>query len=148
MLKKQRQKLEKRLSRLNSGERRRLYKRAAQLRKAASRSLKKHRKSRRESKDNLAEDTPTFEKHRQRPQESLDEWVLKLLAEEHLPASDSVCETSVQGEFREGMVVWVGGGTCRVFEAEQEFFCKLRPSVATVQRTDLAVGDRVLISEQ
>jgi len=128
--------LEARLAALGPAERRRLYKRALKLRKEMSRSTAAHRaamgKKGRRSPRGEWDDAPAFERSRNRPTESLDDCVLRLLLEEH---GGSAVESSAEDTptLRTGTVVAIASGTCAIHAEGRRITCILPPDIATAQ---------------
>ncbi|MEE8141622.1 MAG: ribosome small subunit-dependent GTPase A [Planctomycetota bacterium] len=132
--------LKARLAKLNSGEQRKLYKRASKLRKASQARTQKRRQKRRGQDGEELERTAPMKRRG-----SLDEWVLRLLDEELISETEP-WDSQDHNSIREGWVTWVGPASCRVRFGDEESPCMLRKELAMTQRTDLAVGDRVCVS--
>ena len=127
------------LTRRGDHDRRVLHRKAARLRKAAQ-EPDRRRRSRRADGD---EEEPRFEKRRRRRGGSLEEWADQLRVED-APLEELATE---RGATEEATVVAVAAGRCRVLlDAGGEADCLLAPEIATAQRTDLAVGDRVCVA--
>jgi ribosome biogenesis GTPase len=127
------------LTRRGDHDRRVLHRKAARLRKAAQ-EPDRRRRSRRADGD---EEEPRFEKRRRRRGGSLEEWADQLRVED-APLEELASE---RGATEEATVVAVAAGRCRVLlDVGGEADCLLAPEIATAQRTDLAVGDRVCVA--
>ncbi|MEN8183395.1 MAG: ribosome small subunit-dependent GTPase A [Myxococcota bacterium] len=131
------------LARKGDHERRALYQRAARLRKAAAEPARRRRKG-----PSFGEDEEGgFERLGRRRSGSLEEWVERLRAEE-APGSGAPQEPELVEATTDGTVIWLGPGRARVLlDAGGELECLLCPEIAVTQRSDLAVGDRVAVSE-
>ena len=138
--------LEERIQELDGGERQRLYKRAARMRKASVELASGHGKRRRRSTRDWLDshdDGPAVQKMTCSSSDPLDHWVERLIDQEDrdVPGSEPA---PMFGERTEGVVVGIGPGRCRVWiDADREHDCRLNLELAETQRTDLAVGDRV-----
>lgn len=135
--------LQKTLAGLSGNERRHLYKQAAKMRKAARGKLVADGRGHRDIVDGeLAEtEAPDFEKLSRRQENSLDDWVLRLLTEEGQTAVEAAAETGA-ATFT-GLVVSVAAGRCGVLREDEWLECALPPGLAIAQQTGLAVGDQV-----
>jgi ribosome biogenesis GTPase / thiamine phosphate phosphatase len=132
------------LADLSANERRQLYKQAAKLRQAAqtkrpSRGRGRHSSAGGELAD--YEEAPVFEKVSRSGADSLNDWVLRLLAEDGEPPTQRRVEAPVGGQI--GIVVSVAAGRCSVLCDTERVECFLRPELAMGQQTSLAVGDEV-----
>ena len=129
----QRKELNERLSCIDSNERHKLYKRAAQIRKSNIRDDKpKHRERIALDDDEAAPIRP------RKSNGSLDEWVLKLLRQ------DAPASINQDSEKLQGTVVWVGQKVCRLRIPGAELQCELSPDIARVQQSAVAVGDQAI----
>lgn len=134
------------LASLSDEDRQRLYKQAARKRKAAiadKRTKKRVNYTREYNQDKLTEDRG-FEKRKGPRPVSLEDWVLKLLAEEDF--DKKAAATDAAKETHQGIVLAVRSSKCRVAYDGQEIKCLLRPELTMGQRSDLAVGDDVKFS--
>jgi len=126
---------------LRDEERRQLYKRAANLRRASQNKTSKP-KHRRSLEEVDPDDVESFEKRRRRYKGSLRQWAAALLEDDAasaVAAIDGVAEPT-----DEGLVLFATGGRCRVLLEDGEARdCAVAPEWAGSQRSDLAVGDRV-----
>jgi ribosome biogenesis GTPase len=129
---KQRKELNERLATLDSRERHKLYKRAAQLRKSGSRTEKPKHVAR------VALDDEEVSYRKPKPVESLDQWVLKLLQQ------DAPALISSTDERMQGTVIWVGQRACRIRVPGAELNCDLSPDIVRHQQSAIAVGDEVV----
>jgi ribosome biogenesis GTPase len=128
------------LTRRGDHDQRVLQRKAARLRKAAQQPDRRRRPRGADGED----EEPRFEKRRRRRSGSLDEWVGQLRVEEDAPLEELV---SGQDPGEKATVIAVASGRCRVLlDAGGEADCLLAPEIATAQRTDLAVGDRVCVT--
>ncbi len=134
------------LAALSETDRRRLYKQAARKRKAAM-NLNRNKRddfTRKYHQDELGEFQGEFQKRSRRGPVSLEDWVLKLLAETEFDRDqanmDAVLETFPAA------VVALRANHCQVIHDSQELTCLLRPELTIAQRSDLAVGDQVNFS--
>jgi ribosome biogenesis GTPase len=129
------------LTRRGDHDRRVLQRKAARLRKAAQQPDRRRRPRGTGGED----EEPRFEKRRRRRGGSLEEWA------EQLRVEDAPLEELASGQepTEEATVVAVAAGCCRVLlDAGGEADCLLAPEIATAQRTDLAVGDRVCVARR
>jgi ribosome biogenesis GTPase / thiamine phosphate phosphatase len=135
--------LKQALAGLSDNERRHLYKQAAKLRQAAQGKRGSVGRSRRSMAGGQTdeEEATVFEKLSRGGTGSLNDWVLRLLAEE----GESRTGRSAQSpaETRRGLVVAVAAGRCSVLCGTERVDCLLRPELAMGQQTGLAVGDQV-----
>ncbi|MHB8637553.1 MAG: ribosome small subunit-dependent GTPase A [Fimbriimonadaceae bacterium] len=128
---KRRTELASRLAGLDSNERKKLYKRAAMLRKA----------SRRPERSGVVVDDSddAAPAYRKRPPASLQDLVFRLLEQE-------LIEPEAAGStLAEGTVVWLGRLSCRVRTADGELECEISRELARDQQTSLAVGDVAVV---
>ena len=64
-------------------------------------------------------------------------------------ATEPPIATSVDGDFDSAAIVMsVASGRCRVFHEGRELDCTVSPELAVQQKSALAVGDRVLVTEE
>ena len=146
MRKSDKKKLQEKLAALNPADRQRLYKQAARKRKAAATKNRKQRgdltKSFREGKQH---GSGGLEKLGARGPVSLEDWVLKLLAEEDFDKKEAESDAAL--ETFSGTVITVKAGQCSVVtEDDKRIKCLLRPELAMAQKSDLAVGDIIRYS--
>ena len=67
----------------------------------------------------------------------------------HLDEQQEAAVEEVEGEFAEaGIVISVTSGRCRVFKDGEELDCAVPPDLAVRQKSALAVGDRVRVSDE
>jgi ribosome biogenesis GTPase len=129
--------LRQQLEELSDVERRRLYKRAAKEKKKDDRERESGRASykipRNKKKDRHSEATK---------ERSLDDWALRLLAQDLVEAEEKVYE----GEGSRGTVAGTYSGWCDVLlhETGETVLCHLVGELARSQKTSLAVGDEVV----
>ena len=131
---------------MSEEDRQRLYKQAARKRKAAvadKRTKKRVDYTREYHQDKLTEDSG-FEKRKGPRPVSLEDWMLKLLAEEDF--DKKAAATDAAKETHTGIVLAVRSSKCRLAYDGQEIKCLLRPELTMGQRSDLAVGDDVKFS--
>lgn len=119
-----------------------LLKQAAKLRKAGREEPKRVRfRAGQTAWEQLSEeDLPVFEKRSRSKADSLSEWAKKLTEEQ--PGHQ------IETGFRGGLVLSIQPGTCEVLCEGEQLDCILRPHLARIQRSGLAVGDQVLISTE
>lgn len=135
-----REHLEHLLSTMDAGAQQRLYKRASQIRKLAQ--AKGKREPRRREIDDEA--TAYVRKSdRSRGGGSLHDYVLRLLDEEQAAVESAEHGAQADGAVA-GLVVSVEAGACHVLVGDEVLACSLSASIAALQQTELAVGDRVL----
>ncbi len=135
--KRRKKSLQDKLDALDGNERAKLYKRARQLRKMAANSSKRKKKP-----NDWDEDSNSFVRMRKRSK-SLEDYVTELLEFEELDGLMDVpdAESSIRGT-----VVNLGPGTCRAETPEgHRLDCRLGGDLAIAQKTDLAVGDEVIL---
>jgi ribosome biogenesis GTPase len=146
------------LASMGPGERRKLYKRAAKLRKAAS-AAKSTRRTRQEKhrwnrssadwgdEPDTARVTP-----RQSRGGSLHDLALKILIEERAADEQAIDESEepegATGIERSGVVMAVGSGACTVLANGRETVCGLPRGLVEIRRSELAVGDSVSYAVQ
>ncbi|HTQ12020.1 MAG TPA: ribosome small subunit-dependent GTPase A [Fimbriimonadaceae bacterium] len=140
MTKEERKTLEKRLLSLDSHERQKLFKRAAQIRKLAQR---KNNTRPRRAYLSLAEDDEPSEIGGRQPQSSLHDWALKLLGEE-----ESAESTRQPVRHPVGTVIAVGHRSAEVVLGQSTLTCLLSKELAENQQTDIAVGDLVEVDRR
>ncbi len=146
MRKSDKKKLEEKLNALSPADRQRLYKQAARKRKAAATQNRKNRgdltKGFREGKKHI---DGGLEKLKSKGPVSLEDWVLKLLAEEDFDKKEA--NTDAAQETHPGIVITVKAGECSIVtDQDKRLKCLLRPELAMAQKSDLAVGDRIRYS--
>jgi len=138
--------LQEKLAALTEAEKRRLYRLAAKKRKASMLTSRTNRAGLKQKlRQPIADQDDTiFEKRTRRTPVSLDDWVLKLLAEEEEKISQISLDPDTVN--RRGMVISVQAAQCTV-RCEKEYYpCNLRPELTMTQRSDLTVGDEVAFS--
>ncbi len=121
---------------MESNERQRLMKRAAQLKKATRPPATKA-VARRSYDD---EDDEPIMVRRRAP--SLDDYVWQLLGEEETPTATPLAPKLT------GMVVSIGPRVCDVMLEGRLTSCKLSPDLAARQQTELAVGDEAALERR
>lgn len=139
--------LEEKLAALSSVARRRLYKRAAKMRKAAKLQAEGHAKRddyTRKFREQRIEDEPENLSQRPKPTAPLDQWALKLLEEEVGGADEKVVRLATKT--RQGQIVALTAGGCEVLCEGERLQCILRPEITVGQQTGIAVGDEVAFS--
>ena len=146
MRKSDKKKLQEKLEALTPSDRQRLYKQAARKRKAAATKNRTNRgdltKGFREGKKQA---DGGLEKLGTRGPVSLEDWVLKLLAEGDFDRR--AAETDAAQLTYSGTVITVKAGECSIVtDDDKRIKCLLRPELAMAQKSDLAVGDRVRYS--
>lgn len=122
---------------MESNERQRLMKRAAQLKKATR--LPAAKAVARRSYDD-EDDEPVMVRRRA---PSLEDYVWKLLADEEVPASAGPVSAKLTG-----MVVSIGPRVCEVMVDGRLTNCLLSPDLASRQQTELAVGDEAALERR
>ncbi len=134
-----------RIEALKGDERRQLYKRAANMRRASQQKPSKP-KHRRDYETLGDEDESGFEKRRRRYKGSLRQWAEALLDDDSVAATAEIA--GALEPTTEGLVLFATSGACRVLlDADEDRECLVAPDLAESQRSDLAVGDRVEICE-
>ncbi|MBD3178030.1 MAG: ribosome small subunit-dependent GTPase A [Armatimonadia bacterium] len=134
----QKQLLQEKLSQLDQAERRKLYKRAASMRKQSKHTARPKRRERNPDEGNGGW-TP------KRSQESLDRWALQILQDE---APEWGMEETDEMAGPEGLVAAVEQGRCAVqLNDGASVAAILRSELASEQQSRLAVGDRVILGE-
>ena len=150
MKKSRRKFFEQQLEKLTPSQKRLLYKRASNLRKAAQINARKQRtdsrlefKSRRND-DNLV----NFQKHSisKVTNLSIDDWALKVIEEEGLSFIFDISEAKLKDteyiDHKQGTIINVGSKGCKVMVSggfEQD--CLIGPDLAMTQKSDISVGD-------
>ncbi len=142
---KRRKKVRDRIAGLQQDERRRLYKYAARLRRAAAEApdKTKHRPdcATWDDEDGLP---PAVEKRRRRHKGSLRQWAEALVEDGDLGERETLTGPEPDAE---GMVLFATAARCRVLVAggdeDETLDCGVSPDLADAQRSELAVGDRV-----
>jgi len=123
-----------------------LYKRASKLRGASNNKGRRRRPPPQPWQWIEEETLPSVEKFSRRSSNSLEEWVEILLKEEESQRLENRSADAPE-DARNGLVIETMAGRCRVLlSSGEELHCRLRDDLASTQRTDLAVGDRVLLS--
>ena len=64
------------------------------------------------------------------------------------PHAESATSSTDPARADAGIIISVSSGRCRVFHHEQEIDCIIPPELAVQQKSALAVGDRVVVSEE
>jgi ribosome biogenesis GTPase len=140
MTKEEKNTLEKRLSTLDSNEKKKLFKRAAQMRKLAQR---KNNTRPRRAYLRLAEDDEPQEIGVRQPQASLHDWVLKLLEQEE-PGEAIVGDAKLPV----GTVIAIGPRSAEVVLDGAMLTCMLSKELAESQQASIAVGDEVEVARR
>lgn len=135
MTKEEKKTLERRLASLDSNDRQKLLKRAAQMRKLAQ---KKNGTRPRRAYLRLAEDDAPEEIGNRQPQSSLHDWVLKLL-EQEAPAE----AVAMAPSHPVGTVIAIGPRSAEVVLDGTLVACILSKELAENQQAEIAVGDEV-----
>jgi ribosome biogenesis GTPase len=145
---KRRKKVRERIAALRDDERRRLYKRAARIRRAAprdGRSKPKHRPDYETWNDGDGT-PPPVEKSRRHYKGSLRQWAEALVEDGDFGQREQLSGPEPNDE---GLVLFATSGRCRVLTASGETLdCMVASDLASTQRSDLAVGDRVQLFTQ
>ena len=141
-----RRRIRDRIAALPENERRQLYKRAANMRRTAQsgRAKPKHRPDYTEwGEDNAP---PALEKRKRRHKGSLRQWAESLVEDDDFGTGEPL---TVPRPTDQGLVLFATTGQCQVLLASDEVVeCQVAPDLAAVQRSDLAVGDRVGIATE
>jgi ribosome biogenesis GTPase len=140
MTKEEKTTLEKRLASLDDNDKKKLYKRAAQLRKVAQ---KKTRARPQRAYLHLAEDEEPAEIGIRQPQSSLHDWVLKLLEQEETPEA-----AAADAKLPVGTVIAIGPRSAEVILDGRSLTCILTKELAEKQQTEIAVGDEVEVNRR
>ena len=140
---------EQQLAKLSEEQRRMLYKRAANLRKAAQINARKNRRHVRKefnAKGNH-EHLPMFQKHTKVDKLTIDDCALRVLEEDGI---NIIIEATQYGEeiedysqSRKGVIAFVGSKGCEVQVGDEVYECLLGPNFSMTQKSDIAVGDKV-----
>lgn len=140
MTKEEKTSLEKKLSTLDPNEKKKLMKRAAQMRKLAQ---KKNNTRPRRAYLSLAEDDEPQEIGHRQPQSSLHDWVLKLLEQEEP-------ESPIAGPAKHptGTVIAIGPRSAEVALDGRLLTCILSKELAENQQAEIAVGDLVEVVQR
>lgn len=128
-----------RLAALESNERNKLLKRAAQLRKASQ--SKQTALSGSRSRSGWTEDGEAPVRLRKTP--GLEEYVWRILQQEEPSSAGSSQETG-----NRGLVLGVAKGLCEVLIGDTTAACLLGSDLAATQQSDLAVGDEVFLDRR
>ena len=143
MRKSDQKRLEQKLAGLSEAHRKRLYKQAARVRKAAQ--IKAGRKSTDRTENfrdwQSTDESISFEKRSGPAPMLLEDWVLRLLEKEHLDIDETTPEPSA--ELYLGNVISIGAGRCQLLHEHHIRDAILRPELTVAQRSDLAAGDIV-----
>lgn len=149
MKKSKRKYFDQQLSRLNTAQKRQLYKRAANLRKAAQVNARnKRRHSRKEfNARGDHENMVMFQKHSKADNVTIDDWALKVLEEDGInsiiESSASKGEVQSYGESETGIVISSSAKGCQVQNGEDVVKCLLSPNLAMMQKSEISIGDKV-----
>jgi ribosome biogenesis GTPase / thiamine phosphate phosphatase len=143
MRKSDQKRLEQKLAGLSEAHRKRLYKQAARVRKAAQiKAGRKSTGSNENSRDwQSADESISFEKRSGPAPMSLEDWVLRLLEKKHLDIELTTPE--LPAELYHGTVISTGAGRCQLLHKQRLRNAILRPELTVAQRSDLATGDVV-----
>lgn len=140
-----RRRIRERIAALGDDERRQLYKKAARLRRASKGARAKPRN--RPDYEHLADEDeplPALEKRRRRHKGSLRAWAEALVEDGDLGTGEVLTGPAPDDA---GLVLFATAGRCRVLlDSGEVRDCSLVPDLASFQRRDLAVGDRVDIA--
>ncbi len=139
------------LAKLSEPQKRFLYKRAANMRKAAQIKNRSRRKTRKQfNARGAAETMVMFEKPTKIETLSIDDWALKVLEEEGIsfiidscPAQNSQIDCT---DAEQGIVVSTSAAGCIVRTSAGQTECLLAPDLSMNQKSDIAVGDKVSFS--
>lgn len=141
-----RRRIRDRIAALPENERRQLYKRAANMRRTAQsgRAKLEHRPNYMEwGEDNAP---PALEKRKRRHKGSLRQWAESLVEDDDFGAGEPL---TVPTPTNQGLVLFATTGQCQVLLASDEVVeCPVAADLAAVQRSHLAVGDRVGIATE
>ena len=149
MKKSKRKYFEQQLSKLSLAQKRQLYKRAANLRKAAQvNARKKRRHTRKEfSAKGDHENMVMFQKHSKADDITIDDWALKVIEEDGLNSIiESVQLQTQQQEYsdsKSGIVISSSAKGCSVQCDGEIVDCLLGPNFAMMQKSEIAIGDKV-----
>lgn len=139
MTKEEKKTLEKRLSCLDSNEKKKLYKRAAQMRKLAQ---KRNNTRPRRAYLRLAEDDEPEQIGNRQPQASLHDWVLRLLEQ------DEPAEVVNEAKHPVATVIAIGPRSAEVVIDGRVLTCLLSKELAENQQAEIAVGDEVEVVQR
>ncbi len=146
MRKSDRKPLEERLAALSDVERRRLYQQASRKRKTESvRGGTRRVDATKQFRDGSIEDGKQVSKRRGGGAMTLDDWALKLLADGQFDAREA--STDAKAITRDGVVISIKAGVCKLICEDKRYRCLLRPELAMAQKSDLAIGDKVTFSQ-
>ena len=149
MKKSKRKYFEQQLSKLNVAQKRQLYKRAANLRKAAQvNARKKRRHTRKEfSAKGDHENMVMFQKHSRADDITIDDWALKVIEEDGLNSIIESVQLQTQqqdySDSKSGIVVSASAKGCSVQCDGEIVDCLLGPNFAMMQKSEIAIGDKV-----
>jgi hypothetical protein len=139
--------LEEKLLALTSIDKRRLYKRAAKMRKAAKLQGEAHTKrddyTRKRRLDTL-DDVQQTNTYRPKPTAPLHDWVLQLL-DESLTRPDQITG-QLAADTKPAQITALTAGGCNIQYESKTIASMLRPEITVGQQTGIAVGDNVLFS--
>ena len=147
MKKSKRKYFQQQLAKLTESQKRFLYKRAANVRKAAQvKNRTRRNKTRKEFNARGAEETMImFEKPRKVGSISIDDWALKVIEEEGINFIIENCPAEdIRPEYKDdhvGMVVSAASAGCTVRYNGEDIECLLGPELSMTQKSDIAVGD-------
>lgn len=146
MDKTRRKKLSERLDALEMNERQKLHKRAAKLLKAQQKNERPGR-PRLRGLEALDDETGPRQRRMRSTSSNVRELMLQLLEEDE-PDPAGAPEPAQTGGGRMGLVTCVYPKSCQAALEGELVDCVLPSSLATLQQTELAVGDRVLIADR
>ncbi|AQQ08785.1 Putative ribosome biogenesis GTPase RsgA [Sedimentisphaera cyanobacteriorum] len=152
MKKSKRKFFQQQLKKLNETEKKQLYKRAANLRKASQVDAMKRKHSFRSRIDHRSnwDNESNFEKKKKTPKMDIDDWALKVLEEEGIQTLRETCRHREDlGEYSEkyyGMIEEVMPAESLVYSEGRDVKCIIGPEFSMTQKSDLAVGDNVYFS--
>jgi ribosome biogenesis GTPase / thiamine phosphate phosphatase len=140
---------QRQLEKLTEPQKRFLYKRAANVRKAEQvKNRSQRNKTRKEFNARGADETMImFEKPQKVGSVSIDDWALKVIEEEGINFIIDNCpcddEFRDYGQARQGIVVSSGAAECVVRCGGDDVDCLLGPELSMTQKSDIAIGDKV-----
>lgn len=139
MTKEEKKTLEQKLSCLDSNEKKKLLKRAAQMRKLAQ---KKNNTRPRRAYLHIAEDDEPAEIGIRQPQSSLHDWVLRLLQQ------DEAEDAPTDAKLPVGTVIAIGPRSAEVVLDGRVLTCLMAKEIADKQQSEIAVGDLVEVEQR
>ena len=149
MKKSKRKYFEQQLARLNEAQKRFLYKRAANFRKAAQINNRvRGDKTRKQFNAHGADEKMImFEKPQKVGSLSIEDWALKVIEEEGINYIIENClADNIDIDYahsKTGTVVLVDAGGCTVRSEGSDWDCILGPDIAMTQKSGISVGDNV-----